>query len=58
MKIKNVIIATFSVALLASCGGTDVCSCAEMGKEMMEDMLDFMKGRGSGIVYVLSKKER
>jgi superfamily II DNA helicase RecQ len=28
------------------------------GKEMMEDMLDFMKGRGSGIVYVLSKKER
>lgn len=38
MKIKNVIIATFSVALLASCGGTDVCSCLdtslEMGKEM------------------------
>ena len=38
MKIKNVIIATFSVALLASCGGTDVCSCAEMGMEMMEEI--------------------
>ncbi len=38
MKIKNVIIATFSVALLASCGGTDACSCIEMGKEMGKEM--------------------
>lgn len=33
MKIKNVIIATFSVVLLASCGGTDACSCQETIKE-------------------------
>ncbi|MFT6982504.1 MAG: hypothetical protein ACJAUD_001271 [Crocinitomicaceae bacterium] len=39
MKIKNVIIATFSVALLASCGGTDACSCIEMGKEMAAESL-------------------
>lgn len=38
MKIKNVIIATFSVALLASCGGTDACSCAGTSLEMMKEM--------------------
>lgn len=38
MKIKNVIIATFSVALLASCGGTDMCGCLEAGLEMQGEM--------------------
>ena len=38
MKIKNVIIATFSVALLASCGGVDTCSCLEAGLEMSKEM--------------------
>ncbi|MFT6502047.1 MAG: hypothetical protein ACJASQ_002172 [Crocinitomicaceae bacterium] len=38
MKIKNVIIATFSVALLASCGGADMCSCLEAGLEMQTEI--------------------
>ncbi|MFT6243715.1 MAG: hypothetical protein ACJA0U_000377 [Salibacteraceae bacterium] len=38
MKIKNVIIATFSVALLASCGGADNCSCFETGLEMKTEI--------------------
>ncbi|NRA12306.1 MAG: hypothetical protein HRT57_10165 [Crocinitomicaceae bacterium] len=38
MKIKNVIIATFSVALLASCGGTDACSCIETAVEMGKEV--------------------
>ena len=43
MKIKNVIIATFSVALLASCGGVDTCSCLEAGLEMSKE-IDAAKG--------------
>ena len=40
MKIKNVIIATFSVALLASCGGADMCSCTQTQLDMMKEMKD------------------
>jgi len=38
MKLKNVVIATFSVALLASCGGSDMCDCADLSLDAYNEM--------------------
>jgi hypothetical protein len=40
MKIKNLFIATFSVALLASCGGSEMCDCAETQLEIYKAVKD------------------
>ena len=36
---KYLVVSTLLTALLASCGGTDACSCIEMGKEMAAESL-------------------
>ncbi len=37
MKLKNVFVAAFSVALLASCGGSEMCDCADTMLEMAKE---------------------
>ncbi len=32
-------VAAFSMLLLTSCGGTTVCGCADMGVEMMKEVM-------------------
>lgn len=40
MKLKNVFIAACSVALLASCGGSEMCDCAQTSLDAYNDMKD------------------